>query len=335
MNKDKCALYKSYVDFLKSLTSEANKENVEKPKAKTFLTEQSVVKVKETSIKPKIMDEEMKELKQVYGVEEDDSDTEVEPGFSVQDMSVLMEKQTAENLRLIQELQNKEETLEQMKKENSKVIEEKTKLLEAIRDDIDELTEEAKKKQVQLNEITQRFDSDLVADTSTSEGMAKEKVGIKKIRKTMKQEIAQIKSIFTNTTDKAVAKYKDIKNVDTKSDEIDMLTYITEALARLKMVRDWKFMSSKSSNATAELLKRELEEKDTQKQVAADEMRERNLELARRRKEKLQESLKIARQRVYGKETMKKRMLKEGPIKKKQKEVKKVDDAFDDKYFVE
>jgi len=330
INKDECALYKSYIDFIKSLTSEANKENVEKFKRdKTFLTGQNNI-ISKTM--PELIDEEIKELEREYGVKEDDSDTEIDPGFTVQEIFTLMEKQTTENLRLIQELQKKEEALERIKRNSNKIIEEKSKLLKRIHNDINDITEEAKKKQVLFNELAQRLEYDFPTTSNTfiSEELMKEKQRVKQARRIIKQEIREIKTIFINSD----VRHKEL-DYKANNDELELLAYITDALMRLKMVREWKFLSSENQNVTVKLLKRELEERNRQKQIAADKVKEENLALARRRKEKLQQSLKIARQRIYGKENMKRISQKEGPIKKKHKEVKKIDATFDDKYFIE
>lgn len=324
-NREICATYKTHVDFLASL----NPEVAKRPRRtkKFFMTEQGVPKESEA-----VADKELKEIKDELGLSENDSDTEISPGFSsVNELLELLNKQAADNLTLIQDLQKREESLERMRKEYGQTIETKTTLLNSIRTDLNDLREEEKRKLSRFSELADRMESNSLKSNATlymSEEKLAQTKSIKKLKQTIKWEINEIKSIFVSS-DKH--RLRESFSEPSKKNSVAALTFITDCLLKLKMVRDWRFMTE----GKASLLRRELEEKDRSKQLAAKEARTKNMEMAKLRREKLRTNWLIPRYRKFGKEMMRRKVLKEGPRKREVKVEQKTDNEFDDKYFVE
>jgi len=324
-NKELCATYKTHVDFFASLNPDILKKK--KKTNKFFVTEQGTTKEGEV-----IIDKELKEIKDELGLSENDSDTEISPGFSsVNELLELMNKQAADNLTLIQDLQKREESLERMRKEYGQTISTKSVLLNSIKVDLKELRDEEKKKLARLSELADRMETNSLNSNATqflTEEKLKQTKTIKKLKQTIKWEINEIRNIFIHCDR---GKLKESYTDPLKKNSLPALTFITDCLMKLKMVRDWKFMTE----GKASLLRRELEEKDRSKQLAAKEARTKNMDLAKKKREKLRTNWLIPRYRRFGKETMKRKMLKEGPKKREEKVELKVDNEFDDKYFVE
>ena len=105
---------------------------------------------------------------------------------------------------------------------------------------------------------------------------------------------------------------------DEETELLSGLEIITQCLFRLKKIRDWKFMSMR----TTDLLKNELQMKDKMKQDAAREAWKMNLELAERKKEALKQNWNKPKYTIFGKQTMKQNLMKE--IKKKTQDGKEI-----------
>jgi len=343
-NRETCTAYKSYTDFLHSLNPEArstkNKGQILKrtfnPNRQNrrdfFITGQG--HEGELRRRESVIYRDITEMRNELGLTEHDSDTELDPGFtSVEEMLELMNKLIAGNLSLIQNTQKREESLERIHKEYSNKIKEKTMILESIRNDTRELTDEERRKMLRFTELKERMESDILMTNTklfASEKMKEQIEVVKKLRNNIKELINEIKEIFISNSDKLRARGRDMEPVFNK-DTVSTLETISAKILKLKMVRDWKFMTEGSAN----LLKREMEEKVRHKQEMAEEVLKKNIMLAEKKKEDMLRSWKVPRHQKYGKEIMRKKMLKEKTKKITSTKVQKVDDEFDDKYFVD
>ncbi len=150
-NKERCGTLKGFVDFIFSLNPDLEKQILErrnKRAASSLLLEKGE---KGTAAEGETTDEEVKEIKRDYGLSENDSDTEISPGFtSPEEMIAVMQKQASENFALIQDVQKREESLERMRKQHSQKMSEKKVLLARIENDLRELEEERKRKNARL-----------------------------------------------------------------------------------------------------------------------------------------------------------------------------------------
>ena len=304
--------YKTYVDFLNSLIAEKKKLVIEKTKEdhNTFFMTEKEIDDKEDEVK----------------------EDEVSIGFSsAEGVLELMEKQATYNFELLKSVQEREQVLGGMMKNYNEIIEKKQMELESMRSDIAELTKEESQKLEYLNLFSQQMETNTQVVNPFIEAMNKERIKkkqqIKSLKKTMKEEINNIRIIFKpNNDDKdSIFRHKDI---------IYTLKFITDTFLKLKMIRDWKFMSSKGTEEENKLLKRELEEKDRMNELAAAEKLQRNKQLEQERQNKLRDNLNIARTRKFGREMMQRRMLKVKVGKIEHKELRQVDETFNDKYFV-
>lgn len=331
-NKETCANYKSYTDFLHSLNPEG-KRVVDKPRRKGFfVTDRGQDKGAEYCRKESLpADKDLAEIRNELGLTEYDSDTEVQPGFaSVREILELMDKLIAGNLSLIQSTQKREESLERIHKEYSHAIGEKSTILESIRNDTRELADEERRKMLRFTELKERMESDILVTNTrmfASEKMKEQVEAVKRLRGTIKGLIWAAREVFT-PADKQ--RTREVAGTFDK-DMVAVLGDVTACVLRLKMVRDWKFMTEGS----ASLLKREMEEKDRQKQRMAEEAIKKNAILAEKKREDLLRSWKVPRYRKHGKEIMQKKVLKGKQRRVATAKEQKVDNEFDDKYFVD
>ena len=337
-NKEICASYKADTDFMKSLNSDITKTK-EEPKVRkskqAFITEQNNPKEKEVESKLDITDKELRELKEEYDLSENDSDKEILPEFSSpEEMLELMNKQAMVNLTLIQDVQKREESLERMKKESRIKIETKEKILETIRNDIKELGEEERRKLARLTELAERTESDAMNSLATkyaSENHMEQSGMELKRKKEIAALIASIKNIFT-LKDKFGQRAKTAGTVsESTEDVVYNLTFITDCFIKLKMIRNWKFMTIPAST----LISDELKTKDAMKLLAAEDARIKNMELMRKKRSDLIKNWNLPRFTKTGKETMRKKVMKDKITKKKIKKEEKIEDEFDDKYFID
>eukprot|EP01022_Parablepharisma_sp_SALTPOND_P006551 TRINITY_DN1265_c0_g2_i1.p2 TRINITY_DN1265_c0_g2~~TRINITY_DN1265_c0_g2_i1.p2 ORF type:complete len:618 (+),score=115.76 TRINITY_DN1265_c0_g2_i1:2225-4078(+) len=337
-DKEKCATYKVYVDFMLSLNESIKKEiNERREKRPGVYVTQQGVKEKDVEVRSEIMDEELNEIKRDLGLSENDSDTEIPPGFSsVEEMLALMQKHEANNLRSIQDAQKREDSLERVRKQYVQKAAEKNKLLEHIRKDLKELAEEEKKKMARLKELNQKMESDtldMAASEFSTEEKRKQAQMMKDLKEKIKKGVVQIKNELA--ANKLDPKHKELYSEDKSGKDIPtILEYITSRLMELKMLRDWKFIGSSETEKEA-LRKKESDENAEMKRERAEAVRKKNISLAEKKKSDLIANWKIPRFKKYGKEMMKRKMLKEGPKKKDENKVQKVDDEFDDKYFID
>ena len=327
-SKEQCGLYKGYVDFIFSLNPEIEQQVINRKKERAnrfFVTEP---KLREEDLvrldKDRILeadDEELKEIRKDYGISDNDSDTEIPSGFnSVGEMLALMHKQAAENLTLIQDVQK---------------IDEKTKVLTQVRNDLKELAEEEKRKASRLNELTLEAESDSHSIIVSSEDKKSQNEKVRILKDMIEKIVLQIKNIC-NTGKSVSTKLKDLySEVDGEKSLTATLEYVTEYLRKLKMVRDWKFINAARHGGTSELVDQESKKNDEMKQIRAEAARKKNQNAAEKKKADLIADWKIPRFRKYGKEMLKRRVLKDGQKTKTDSKEEKVEDEFDDKYFVD
>ncbi|MDR3581999.1 MAG: hypothetical protein P4L67_01865 [Candidatus Pacebacteria bacterium] len=333
--KEECTVLKDYAKFTMML-SPAVKEEMERRKKKreersVFLTQQ---RAGDDPPKFEPVDEELKEIKHDFDLDENDSDTEIPKGFnSVEEMLELMQVQAAKNLSLIQNVQELEKQLDESRKQTAQKMAEKTKILETIKADLRDLAEEERRKQARLNEINASMVVGVLDSASAALSSAedrKEQIEcVRALKEKIRRRIYQIYSICT--AGKLIKDKKFIEDLASGRSITGALTYITEYLVKMKMIRDNKFKAGKGS----EQLGIETKVNDELKQERAEAGRKKKQNDQEKKRAKMIDNLKLKRTRKYGKEAMYRKVLHAGPRRKANDGVKKTEDEFDDKYFVE
>jgi len=342
-SKEQCAQYKGYVDFMFTLNPQLEQEILERRKKrgnKFFVTEQKENDGKILN-QNEPTDEELKELKRDFGITEYDSDTEYPPGFnSVDEFHELMQKQASDNLTLIQDVHKREESLERLQKETKTKVQEKEKELEKVKADLKGLDEKRKQKLARLNEILDMNEGRATtANTEqmmsmTTEERLKQADKYNELKKSIHTTIVGIRDILmpSGKTSKLKDSYGDSES---EKNTLYILEYLTEYLRKLKMVRDWKYISASKKGSTKTLDDEESKLKTDMNQRRANAERDKMKEVIEKKRTNLIENWKHPRFRKDPKEMMKKKMLKEGKKKKEDGPKIKGTDEFDDKYFVE
>ena len=334
-NKEECGLVKGYVDFIFTLNPHIKEEITERRKKRAkdvFLTQQ---RDGEEKFVPKYgdnIDEEFKEIKRDYDLSEHDSDTEIPTGFSnFQEMLDLFKQHAAKNLSLIEEVQNREKMLDEDKKKYEKEIGGKLIRVNKIKDELHDLGEEEKRKAAKLSELTSESKSDVPRAVSASSTEAQAIVDVPALKTRIRNKVRRLYIFWTTGR---YIETKELTDIDSGKSISGMLETITECLLRLKQLRDYKFMlAMKKEDTMKALIDDENKKNEEVKQKRAEAIREKNINAAEKKKDDLIANWKITRYRKFGKETMKKKVIRAGPKKKIGTNVQKVEDEFHDKYF--
>eukprot|EP01022_Parablepharisma_sp_SALTPOND_P026556 TRINITY_DN64399_c1_g1_i1.p1 TRINITY_DN64399_c1_g1~~TRINITY_DN64399_c1_g1_i1.p1 ORF type:complete len:667 (+),score=109.44 TRINITY_DN64399_c1_g1_i1:8039-10039(+) len=326
-DKDECRTLLEYTNFIFSLMPELKEQvNARKKEGKkVFMTQaenaDEVVKPNNT------IPSEINKPKEEFELSEIDSETEIPVGFSSVDALLEQLYQIeSKNLSSIQETQKREEVLDSMKKEYSIAIDEKKRRLDEIKADLAEMTAEQKRKADRLKDLTENSFSE--TERRPNE---KQQGKIKGLKREVRNLIVDIHwQCIENGVKERKEEYDARKTLDLLSD-------VTSYLTTLKELRSYQIMKAErvEKKGAQQLLKREENYAKECQERLAEETRKRTQEEDERKKIEAQKRKNVPRVKKTQKELMQKMLINPLGKRKVEKVEDKVDDTFDDKYFVD
>jgi len=344
-DKEECRTLLEHKKFIFSLVPDL-KEEIEKRKKKRkgiFLTQNKETENQSKESKnvtpilsPTLNDpnsqntqNEQNELRDELELSENDSDTEIPPGFSsVSEMLNRMTKIESKNLALIQESQKREEVLEWTRKEYAAKIEEKTILLKRVQQEIAEMQAEERRKLSFLKDISHEN----TANTDPSKTKMTLKSKSDDLIHEMEVLVRQIYKECCGNTETRID--KDDFSCDAT---LELLGLLTSHLMDLKEYRTYKIKNAERTAkiGSTEVLKREEVEWKKYHEKLADKAR--HQAEAEELNKKLEAQMRKNRPRVKknAKEFITKYLLNPMGNRKKEVKIEKVDNTFDDKYFAD